>query len=110
MSAEYPIRSCSPTAASLLPVRPSSPTVRKPLSAPNPGWSTPPEPRALSADEIPGVVEQVGIGAESAKRAGFDGVEIHAANGYPIDQFLRSDSNRVATITTTQLKTACASR
>ena len=53
-----------------------------------------PEPRALSADEVPGVVEQFRIGAENAKRAGFDGVEIHAANGYLLDQFLRSDSNQ----------------
>lgn len=53
-----------------------------------------PEPRALRADEIPALVEQFRIGAENAKRAGFDGVEIHAANGYLIDQFLRSDSNQ----------------
>lgn len=53
-----------------------------------------PEPRALGTDEIPAVVEQFRIGAENAKRAGFDGVEIHAANGYLIDQFLRSDTNQ----------------
>ena len=52
------------------------------------------EPRALEADEIPGVVEQFRNGAENARRAGFDGVEIHAANGYLLDQFLRSGSNR----------------
>ncbi len=52
------------------------------------------EPRALTTDEIPAMVEQFRIGAENAKRAGFDGVEIHAANGYLIDQFLRSDSNQ----------------
>ena len=52
-----------------------------------------PEPRALDSDEIPSIVEQFRVGAENAKRAGFDGVEIHAANGYLIDQFLRSDSN-----------------
>lgn len=52
------------------------------------------EPRALTTEEIPGIVEQFRVAAENAKRAGFDGVEIHAANGYLIDQFLRSDSNR----------------
>ena len=52
------------------------------------------EPRALETDEIPGVVEQFRAGAENAKEAGFDGVEIHAANGYLLDQFLRSGSNR----------------
>ena len=52
------------------------------------------EPRALSADEIPGVVEQFRQGAMNAKRAGFDGVEIHGANGYLLDQFIRSKSNR----------------
>lgn len=52
------------------------------------------EPRALEADEIPGVVEQFRRGAENARRAGFDGVEIHAANGYLLDQFIRAGSNR----------------
>ena len=51
-------------------------------------------PRALETDEIPGVVAQYAQGAAQAKIAGFDGVEIHAANGYLIDQFLRDGSNR----------------
>lgn len=51
-------------------------------------------PRALATEEVPGVVEQYRRGARNAKRAGFDGVEIHAANGYLIDQFLRSKTNR----------------
>jgi N-ethylmaleimide reductase len=50
-------------------------------------------PRALEADEIPGIVESFRIGAANALAAGFDGVEIHAANGYLIDQFLRDGSN-----------------
>jgi len=50
-------------------------------------------PRALGIDEIPGIVEQFRRGAELAKRAGFDGVEVHGANGYIIDQFLRDGSN-----------------
>jgi N-ethylmaleimide reductase len=52
------------------------------------------KPRALSTEEIPGVVEQFRQGAMNAKRAGFDGVEIHGANGYLLDQFIRSKSNR----------------
>ncbi len=50
-------------------------------------------PRALEASEIPGIVRDYARAAANAKRAGFDGVEIHAANGYLIDQFLRDGSN-----------------
>ena len=50
-------------------------------------------PRALAEHEIPGVIAEYKSGAENAKRAGFDGVEIHGANGYLIDQFLRDGSN-----------------
>src|SRR5262249_27360014 len=50
-------------------------------------------PRALETYEIAGIVEQFRIGAENAKAAGFDGVEIHGANGYLLDQFLRDGSN-----------------
>lgn len=51
-------------------------------------------PRALETGEIAGVVRDYAEGARRAYEAGFDGVEIHAANGYLIDQFLRSGSNR----------------
>ena len=51
-------------------------------------------PRALELDEIPGVVEQYRVAAENAKRAGFDGVEVHGANGYLLDQFLRDGTNK----------------
>ena len=51
-------------------------------------------PRALELDEIPGVVEAFRKGAENARRAGFDGVEVHAANGYLIDQFLQDGTNK----------------
>jgi N-ethylmaleimide reductase len=51
-------------------------------------------PRALERDEIPGVVEQFAQGAHNAIQAGFDGVEIHGANGYLIDQFLRDGVNQ----------------
>lgn len=50
-------------------------------------------PRAMETREIPGVVEQFRHGAANAKRAGFDGVEIHGANGYLLDQFTRSGTN-----------------
>lgn len=46
------------------------------------------EPRALSVEEIAGIVADYVKGAQNAKRAGFDGIEIHGANGYLIDQFL----------------------
>jgi N-ethylmaleimide reductase len=51
-------------------------------------------PRALATAEIPGVVGQFENGARLARAAGFDGVEIHGANGYLIDQFLRDGTNR----------------
>lgn len=51
-------------------------------------------PRALGLDEIPRVIADYAHAAERAKRAGFDGVEIHGANGYLIDQFLRDGSNQ----------------
>jgi N-ethylmaleimide reductase len=51
-------------------------------------------PRALTIGEIPDIVAQFRSGAANALEAGFDGVEIHAANGYLIDQFLRDGSNQ----------------
>jgi 2,4-dienoyl-CoA reductase-like NADH-dependent reductase (Old Yellow Enzyme family) len=51
-------------------------------------------PRALSTEEIPGVVAAFRKGAENAKLAGFDGVEIHGANGYLLDQFLQDSTNQ----------------
>ncbi|WP_226052778.1 alkene reductase [Dickeya chrysanthemi] len=51
-------------------------------------------PRALETDEVSGIVEDFRQAAENAKRAGFDGVEIHAANGYLFDQFLHDGSNQ----------------
>lgn len=53
-----------------------------------------PVPHALSVDEIATIVQQFRQGAANALRAGFDGVEIHGANGYLIDQFLRDGSNQ----------------
>jgi 2,4-dienoyl-CoA reductase-like NADH-dependent reductase (Old Yellow Enzyme family) len=51
-------------------------------------------PRALETAEIPGIVAAFRKGAENAKRAGFDGVEIHGANGYLLDQFLQDKTNK----------------
>lgn len=51
------------------------------------------EPRALQSSEIPNIVAQYQHAARQAQQAGFDGIEIHAANGYLIDQFLRDGSN-----------------
>ena len=51
-------------------------------------------PRALTLEEIPELVEAYRRGAENARRAGFDGVEIHGANGYLLDQFLQTNSNQ----------------
>jgi N-ethylmaleimide reductase len=50
-------------------------------------------PRALEADEIPAIIEDFRVGAVNALAAGFDGVEVHGANGYLPDQFLRDGSN-----------------
>ena len=52
------------------------------------------EPRALDAEELPGIVQDYRHAARNAIAAGFDGVEIHAANGYLIDQFLKTGSNQ----------------
>jgi hypothetical protein len=50
-------------------------------------------PRALNLNEIDEVIEQFQKGAKNAKKAGFDGVEIHGANGYLLDQFLQDSTN-----------------
>lgn len=51
-------------------------------------------PRALATEEIPGIIEQYKKAAENAKRAGFDGVEVHSANSYLLDQFIRDSTNQ----------------
>ena len=51
-------------------------------------------PRALEASEIPGIIAAYKKGAENAKSAGFDGVHIHGANGYLLDQFLQDSTNQ----------------
>jgi N-ethylmaleimide reductase len=51
-------------------------------------------PRALETIEIPGIIDQYRHAAQCAKRAGFDGVEVHSANSYLLDQFLRDSTNK----------------
>jgi N-ethylmaleimide reductase len=51
-------------------------------------------PRVLEDSEMPSIVQGFGKAFENAKRAGFDGVEVHGANGYLLDQFLRDGSNQ----------------
>jgi N-ethylmaleimide reductase len=58
------------------------------------GFSQPSPHRALEAAEIAGIIEQYRAGAVNAKKAGFDGVELMAANGHLIDQFLQDNSNK----------------
>ena len=76
-----------------LPVAPSAlkPAGHVSLVRPMKDYET---PRALETHEIPGIVEAYRKGAENAKEAGFDGVEIHGANGYLLDQFLQDSTNR----------------
>src|SRR5258708_1109542 len=52
------------------------------------------EPRALTLDEIPGIIESFKRGSANALAAGFDGVEIHGANGYLLDQFAKDGTNK----------------
>lgn len=76
-----------------LPVAPSAiaPAGHLSLVRPQRAFVT---PRALETAEIPGIVEGYRQGAENAQAAGFDGVEIHGANGYLLDQFLQDSANR----------------
>ena len=75
-----------------LPVAPSALPVESEVHTPY-GKKKIETPRVLELDEIPSVINQFRRGAENAKVAGFDGVEIHGANGYLLDQFLRDGSN-----------------
>jgi 2,4-dienoyl-CoA reductase-like NADH-dependent reductase (Old Yellow Enzyme family) len=65
-------------------------------------------PRALDLEEIPGIVAAYRKGAENAKLAGFDGVEIHGANGYLLDQFLQDSTNQRTDATAVRSRTAPA--
>lgn len=75
-----------------LPVAPSAvaPSGHVSLLRPKKAFVT---PRALQRDELPGIIDAYRRGAENALAAGFDGVEIHGANGYLLDQFLQDSTN-----------------
>jgi N-ethylmaleimide reductase len=77
-----------------LPVAPSAIKPEGVKAFTGQGFEEVPTPRALELDEIPGVVEQFRLAARNAKRAGFDGAEIHGANGYLLDQFLQDGANQ----------------
>ncbi len=76
-----------------LPVAPSAINPGGELTTPQ-GKKLTETPRALELEEIPGIVEDYRKAAQNAREAGFDGVEIHAANSYLIDQFLHESSNQ----------------
>jgi len=76
-----------------MPVAPSAIPVLEEIHTPA-GKKKIPVPRALLSGEIPDIVHQFRQGAKNARTAGFDGVEIHGANGYLLDQFLRDGSNK----------------
>ena len=75
------------------PVAPS-PIVAKTKTYIESGFVDVSEPRALRLDEIPGIVEDYVRATRLAQEAGFDGVEIHAANGYLLEQFLKDGTNQ----------------
>jgi N-ethylmaleimide reductase len=75
------------------PLAPSVVPYQETVSTPN-GWRPTSPHRALNIAEIPGVIEEYRRAAERAKAAGFDGVELHAGNGYLPDQFLQDGSNK----------------
>ncbi|MBG8555177.1 alkene reductase [Hymenobacter guriensis] len=77
-----------------LPVAPSAIKPEGAKAFTGQGFEEVPTPRALELDEIPGVVNQFRQAARNAKRAGFDGAEIHGANGYLLDQFLQDGANQ----------------
>jgi len=77
-----------------LPVAPSAIAPRSGQVLTDTGMQPYVTPRALDTAELPGIVAQYSAGAQRANAAGFDGVEIHNANGYLLDQFLRDGTNR----------------
>jgi N-ethylmaleimide reductase len=77
-----------------LPVAPSPIAPRGVTTYTANGLQPIPTPRALERAEIPGIVAEFRQGARHAKQAGFDGVEVHGANGYLLDQFLEDGTNQ----------------
>jgi N-ethylmaleimide reductase len=77
-----------------LPIAPSAIAPRGVSTYTAQGLKQIPTPRALATSEIPAIVEAFRQGARNAKLAGFDGVEVHGANGYLLDQFLEDGTNQ----------------
>jgi N-ethylmaleimide reductase len=87
-------RACHPALnAGKQPVAPSAIAIIDEVHTPE-GKLPYTEPRALHDDELPGIITGFKQAAINAKAAGFDGVEVHGANGYLLDQFLRDGSNK----------------
>jgi len=87
-------RACHPALnAGKQPVAPSAIAIIDEVHTPE-GKLPYTEPRALNDDELPGIIAGFKQAAINAKAAGFDGVEVHGANGYLLDQFLRDGSNK----------------
>jgi N-ethylmaleimide reductase len=76
-----------------LPLAPSALPVEGQVFTPD-GLKNIEIPQAIATDKIPEIIEQFKLGAKHAKAAGFDGIELHGANGYLLDQFLRDGSNK----------------
>ena len=91
MSDAFRIRRCSPAARRRSHRRRSRRPARPGRSEGMKDYVT---PHALEIAEIAGIVEDFRRGAQNAHAAGFDGVELHGANGYLVDQFLRDGTNR----------------
>ncbi len=86
------VEAWSAVTANVLPVAPSA--VAASGSLPIVSGTKPfPVPRAAELNEIPDLVDQFREAASNSKRAGFDGIALHAANGFLIEQFLRDDAN-----------------
>src|ERR1700691_5796644 len=84
-------KGATPVSSSVNPEYWQDPTILE--STPH-GWRQPSPHRALDINEIPGIVEDYRKASEHAKAAGFDGVELHAGNGYLPDQFLQDGINK----------------
>ena len=89
-SSHIDVSGTQPVSASVNPAYWQNPHIL--VSVPG-GWLQPSPHRALALDEIPGIIEDYRHASQRAKDAGFEGVELHAANGYLIDQFLQDNSN-----------------
>jgi N-ethylmaleimide reductase len=86
-------RMSHPSVHGRTPVAPSAIAPGEDIFTPD-GMQQIPTPRELTLDEIAGVIEEFRHAARQAQAAGFDGVEIHGANGYLLDQFLQTGTNK----------------